>query len=101
MGGGVARFAFNPARRAPPACGRVTKGDGSNMKTFRMKKTKTHKKNLIKTREATMENDADFRLKTKVDGGDWIGSASPLRTDAPNAEMRDGAALLNGDMHFI
>jgi hypothetical protein len=41
MGGGVARFAFNPARRSPPACGRVTKGDGSNMKTFRMKKTKT------------------------------------------------------------
>jgi|GEM_PF-3455996 len=48
-----------------------------------------------------VEDEANLHLNTKVDGGALIGSASPLRTDAPNAEMRDGTALLNDDMHFV
>jgi len=48
-----------------------------------------------------VEDQANLRLNTNVDGGGLIGNASPLRTDAPNAEMRDGTALLNGDMHFV
>ncbi len=48
-----------------------------------------------------MEDGAKFSLNTEVGGEGLLGSASPHRTDAPNAEMLDRTALLNGDTHFI